>query len=177
MSAHKNASAALSRTREHIGAAGSIPQPWLICLENELETICSTHCAKDCDLQAILDEAPIVVRGRRCRACGHGEVPASGLGAYGAARAVRAELVHALAADGARAFVDQALAGTLPGAEQAGAAMREALVRRDIAITGDGVSIETCPCCNGDDVVDYCWKLDETGQVAPGTGVSLKDAG
>ena len=177
MSAHENASTALDRLREHIGASETTPLPWLICLENDLETICSTQCESDDDLQAILDEAPIVVRGRRCRNCGHGEVSAAGLDAYGAARVIRNEVVHALAADGAEWFVAQALAGTLSGADQAGTVMREALVRRDIAITGDGASNKTCPSCSGDDVVDYCWKLDDTGHVAPGTGVSLKDAG
>ncbi len=176
MSAHDNASTALDRIRKHIGASGPTPQPWLICLENDLETICSTHSASDDDLQAILQEAPIVVRGRRCRTCGHGEVPAAGIDAYGAARNIRDEIVHALAADGAERFVAQALAGTLPGAAQAGTTMHEALVRRDIAITGDGVPLATCRSCDGDDVVDYCWKLDDTGHVEPATGVPLKDA-
>ncbi len=177
MSAHDNASTALDRIRKHLGGSGPTPQPWLIRLENELETICSTHCASDDDLQAILDEAPILIRGRRCRTCGHGEMLAADIDAYGAARSIRGEIVHALAADGAKRFVAQALAGTLPGAEQAGTAMRDALVRRDIAIIDNGVPPATCQCCNGDDVVDYCWKLDDTGHVAPGTGVPLKDAG
>lgn len=177
MSAHGNASTALDRIRKHIGGSASPPTPWLICLENDLEIICATRCTSDDAVQAILDEAPIVVRGRRCRTCGHGEVTVPGLDAYGAARVVRNEIVRALAADGAEWFVAQVLAETHSGAEQAGSAMREALVRRDIVITGDGVSFETCPCCDGDDVVDYRWKLDDAGLVAPGTGVPLKDAG
>lgn len=177
MSAHGNASTALDRLRKHIGGSGVPPTPWMICLENDLETICASRIASDDAIQEILDEAPIVVRGRRCRTCGHGEVPEAGLDAYGAARVVRNEVVHALAADGAEWLVAQLLAGTISGADQAGSAMREALVRRDIAITGAGISLETCPCCDGDEVVDYCWKLDDAGHVAPGIGVPLKDAG
>ena len=50
--------------------------------------------------------------------------------------------------------------------------MREALVRRDVALAGTGG--ETCPCCDSEEVVDYFWKLSADGQLEP--AVALREA-
>lgn len=92
---------------------------------------------------------PLTIKGRRCRLCGYGEVTPAAIEAYAAAS----------------------------GTDQAGAMMREAMVRRGIAVAAADDVRERCPSCESDDIVDYCWKLNDSGQVEPATVTPLKETG
>lgn len=95
------------------------------------------------------EDPPATVTGRRCRWCGWGEVTPGAIDAYAAAA----------------------------GTAQAGDLMRDALVRRGIGIAPADETRHRCPSCEADEVVDYAWKLDAEGRVAPATNDSLKEAG
>ena len=144
----------------------------VISLQRDLETIAGMQGGSDVQIQVVLDEKPVVVRGRRCRLCGHGELSDRDLEAYAVARVVRDDLTRSLACDGADTLLAGVLTGTLPDTDHAAGTMREALVRRDIALAGTGG--DTCPCCDGSEVVDYCWKLSADGQLEP--GLALREA-
>lgn len=99
------------------------------------------------------DGAPVphgaTVTGRRCRWCGWAEVTPGAISAYAAAA----------------------------GTPQADDLMRDALVRRGIAIAPADETRARCPSCESEEVVDYAWTLDANGQVTPATDSSLKETG